>query len=179
MNASTRLVGRKIGAFACVGALLVLSGCMTPAQTHDEFTTDQQSTLSVDEVMERQAMAGAAADATLNSSHFEGNSLNELGRTKLNAIVQKSNGPATVYVNVDDGAAARVDAVTKYLKDAGATGQNIKVAAGPNPNATMAATEGLSRMQKTESSEKDERNERIIGVGITPNGSTTETPMNK
>ena len=61
MNASTRLVGRKIGAFACVGALLVLSGCMTPAQTHDEFTTDQQSTLSVDEVMERQAMAGAAA----------------------------------------------------------------------------------------------------------------------
>lgn len=179
MNASTRLVGRTLGTLACAGALLLVSGCMTPSERHDEFATDQQSTLSVDEVMERQATAGAAADATLNSSHFDGNSLNELGRTKLNAIVQRSNGPATVYVNVADGGAARVDAVTKYLKDTGATGQNIKVAAGPNPNATMAATEGLSRMQKTESTEKDERNERIIGVGITPNGSTSETPMSK
>jgi hypothetical protein len=167
-----------MGALACAGALFVLSGCMTPAQTHDEFSTDQQNTLSIDEVMERQAMAGAAADATLNSSHFDGSSLNELGRTKLNAIVQKNNGPATVYVNVADGAPARVDAVTRYLKDTGATGQNIKVAAGPNPDATMSATEGLSRMQKTESSEKDQRNERVIGVGVS-NGATTETPMSK
>jgi hypothetical protein len=166
MNAHSSLIGRAIASLACAGALILISGC-EPAQRHDEFSTDQQNTLSVDEVLERQATAGAAADATLNSSHFDGAALNELGRTKLNAIIQKNGAPATVYVNVADGAPDRIGAVTRYLKDAGASAQNIKVEAGPNPNATVLASEGIKRMQKTESSEKDSRNEKIIGVGVT------------
>ena len=178
MNGTVRM-SCVLAAFACTGALLVMTGCMEPAERHDEFSSETQNTLAVDEVLERQAMAGAAADGTLNSSHFDGNNLNELGRTKLNAIVQRGNGPATVYVNVGDNAPARIDAVTRYLKDAGASSQNIKVEAGANPQNTVAAVEGLKRMQKTESSEKDSRNERIIGVGVTNGGSGSMTEINK
>jgi len=177
MNAHT-LIGRTFRSLACAGALFVMAGCQESVQHHDEFSTDQQETLSVDEVMERQAMAGAASDATLNSTHFDGTGLNELGRTKLNAIIQRGNGPATVYVNVADAAPARVDAVTRYLKDAGASSQNIKVESGPNPDTRVAAVEGLKRMNKTESSEKDSRNERIIGVGVS-NGTGSATEISK
>jgi hypothetical protein len=178
MNAHTRLIGRTFRSLACGGALFLIAGCMEPAQRHDEFMSDQQETLSVDEVLERQAMAGAAADGTLNSSHFDGSGLNELGRTKLNAIIQHGNGPATVYVDVADAAPARVDAVTRYLKDAGASSNSIKVESGPNPKTTVAAVEGLKRMEKTESSEKDSRNERIIGVGVS-NGTGSATEISK
>ena len=178
MNAQSSLFGRTVGSLACAGALFLMTGCAEPAQRHDQFATDEQDTLAVDEVLERQAMAGAASDATLNSSHFDGTALNELGRTKLNAIVQRNNGPATVYVDVSDTAPARVDAVTRYLKDAGASSQNIKVEAGPNPKTTVAAVEGLKRMEKTESSEKDTRNERIIGVGVS-NGTGSATEISK
>jgi hypothetical protein len=177
MNAQV-FIGRTIASSIFAASLVLSTGCMEPAQRHDEFESDMQETLSVDEVLERQAMAGAAADATLNSSHFEGSALNELGRTKLNAIIQRNNGPATVYVDVADTAPARVTSVTQYLKDAGASSQNFKVEAGPNPKTTVAAVEGLKRMQKTESSEKDERNERIIGVGVS-NGSGSMTEINK
>jgi hypothetical protein len=60
MNAQV-FIGRTIASSIFAASLVVMSGCMDPAQRHDEFTTDMQETLSVDEVLERQAMAGAAA----------------------------------------------------------------------------------------------------------------------
>jgi hypothetical protein len=173
MNAHALCVGRcTIGLLACAGALLLVSGCVEPAQRHDEFAVDTQETLSIDEVMERQATAGAIADATLNNSHFDGNMLNERGRMKLNAMVQKQGGPSTVYVDVADNAPARIDAVTKYLKDAGASSQNLKVEAGPNPNNTVAAVEGLSRMKKTESSAQENGGGRSMGMTESGTGSS-------
>jgi hypothetical protein len=172
MNYASK-TGKVIGAVGAGALLLLAIGCMTPQQRHDEFMTDQQETLPVDEMMERQATAGAAQDATLNSSHFDGNTLNELGRTKLNAIVQQT-GPSTVYVNVTDNGPERIAAVTKYLKDAGATSDNIKVESGPNPKTKVAAVEGLKRMQKTESVE-EEKGTRVNVIGVSPTGMSSSS----
>lgn len=179
MKPYASLIGRLLPSFACAGALLLAAGCTTPAQRHDEFSTDQPSTLALDEVLERQAMKGAAADATLNSSHFDGSALNERGRQKLNAVIQMSSGPATVYVDVADGAPDRIGSVTRYLKEAGASSQSIKIEAGPNPSNGVAAIEGLSRMKKVESSAKEGGSPQMVGAGTSNRANPSPTQVEK
>lgn len=102
-----------------------------------------------------QAAAGARQDATLLPYHFDKGELNSLGRQKLSLMLDDdaSNNPIIIYINVpasDEFKAARQDAVVAYLKDQGLEESQISFRPGPNPDAHMPASEGLSRLSKTE-----------------------------
>src|SRR5204863_9049296 len=102
-----------------------------------------------------QNASGAREDATLQAYHFDKGSLNSLGRAKLALMLDDdaANNPITIYLNVpasDEFKSARQDAVVAYLKDQGLEESQIAFKAGTNPEMHHLASEGLTRMAKTE-----------------------------
>jgi len=74
----------------------------------------------------REAMLGAQADPTLYRCHFDGNSLNDLGKTKLDLLL--ANGaPAKIYVSSSrDSADACRASVNSYLAAAKVADGTVK-----------------------------------------------------
>ena len=126
-----------------VSAALILAaaGC----DSHDEllhgedFYANGAPTAS-GRLAESQAAAGAKRDGMLYPRHFDGDTLNALGQTKMDLMLKGTSvgNPMTVYLvmpadlpKVD--ADARQAAVAAYLRDAGISATQVAFASGPNP----------------------------------------------
>ena len=140
------------------------SGCTDPIG-HDPQFPGEYDVRAVDHFAEAQMAAGARHDATLHDFHFDGDVLNELGREKLDLIMTDAAGERTViYVDLPDpdatpavaeGAADRnrpqIDAVSRYLVDAGYPEDRFETRAGPNVTTSSSAAASLARMKRIDS----------------------------
>lgn len=117
---------------------------------------DETQVRSIDRIMAAQASAGAAQDATLLPSHFDGEHLNSLGTGKLYLMVQghgAGSQPMVVYLDMPEGsvAQARRSAVEKHLKDTAPELAKVQVQLGANPAGGAYAAPIIARQNKTES----------------------------
>ena len=136
-------------------AALLAVGCQTDESSITDFFPDEE-VRSTQNFMTAQAAAGARADATLRTVHFDGDHLNSLGEAKLDLLLKDddSSNMVVVYMDVpqdDENLKARRDAVVTYFEDRGVTKDSIEFKAGSNPGQTSLAAEHLNRLSKTES----------------------------
>lgn len=133
---------------------LAVAGCQNTPLGDGDFITDEGAPRDVDRIAAAQASAGAYADATLRPHHFDGASLNSLGRSKLHLMLahRPATVPLAVYMDLpkSDAEAAQRDAVLAYLQQSGLSGQDVKLVAGPNPATLRPAGAELDNLPKTE-----------------------------
>jgi hypothetical protein len=143
-------------------ALLLAVGCKSnsssttassekPEKIHGEIFADDNAPTSIGLMTQAQAANGARADAMLYDRHFEGNTLNSLGTTKLDLIRKATpvGQPIVVYLNVSkDNADARQGAVLAFYKAEDVDESLIKVAQGSNPNNTTPTAYNLPGIYK-------------------------------
>jgi len=144
----------SIGITLAAGLLLAVSGCheeKKQAANHSGDFLPDNTTMSVNQIADMQASAGS--DWTLYTSHFAPDaSLNALGRSKLDRMLR--DGAPVVYVDVrgtDATLNQRRTTVEQYLHDSNVPDGTIAVQTGPNPSASFAASESLSRHDRAES----------------------------
>jgi hypothetical protein len=132
-------------ASAAIALVPALVGCQNRSNQPSELTYGDQfqgteEPRHINRVAEAQAAAGARADGTLRSCHFDtggGNpgALNSLGEEKLDLMLVADAGmPLVLNLDVpqDDAYASREQAVRIFLKDRGLTDAQVKLVAGPN-----------------------------------------------
>ena len=136
-------------------AVALLAGCQSDKAAQEPFFAPDDQPRLTQAVIETQAARGARADATLYNAHFDGPTLNSLGRAKLSLMVKDNDTalPVVVYVNVTEESAARRDAVVRHLTDAGLTEEQVRTVAGHNPGTLHPAGPSIERLSKTESGE--------------------------
>jgi len=151
------LTAVKIAGFTAAAAMLLIgTGCAQPDNSGmNEFFPEREAQ-AVRDFADAQAASGARADATLQSTHFDGGKLNSLGEAKLDLMLKDddSTDNMVVYMNLnanDPQLKNRQDAVKAYLEDRGVAQDHIELKAGPNPNVTSLTAEHMANMKKTES----------------------------
>ncbi len=174
---------------ASVATLLILSGCQSnkahlqgdnlpprhekKAEMSEPFFQADASRRNVTRILDRQSANGAAADGTLSVAHFDGGRLNDLGRRKLDSILDgtPTDEPVVVHLNMPEGkfADARTEAVQTYLKDMGIDGEKMNVALGVNES-----NSSLSSMSRSGAYET--KDGQINAAGSKLDGSTTAAP---
>ena len=144
----------KLGIVLAAGMLLALSGCQDdkkqPAAHSGDFLPDNK-TVAVNQIADMQASAGS--DWTLYSSHFGPDaSLNSMGRSKIDRMLH--DAAPVVYIDINGTDAAlnqRRATVEQYLRDSNVPDGTLAVQTGPNPGASFAASDSLSRKDRAES----------------------------
>ena len=136
-------------------------------------------------ILEAQSITGAQADAMLYAHHFDGDRLNSLGTQKLEMMLDGSARPATVYLDLPHGdarVAARRASVEQWLRDAGVAADAVAVKDGPNPETAEPASNGMTRMSKTESprarnstSGGSNESSSFQPQGMSPNGGSSSS----
>jgi uncharacterized membrane protein YgcG len=139
-------------------ALATATGCQQQEKkvAGDDFPPEGPN--AVTHLLDTQAASGARSDATLYACHFDGANLNSLGMAKLDLMLKDDDAanPMTVYLAStgasSDTADARRGAITRYLKDRGLTGDEIKFVDGTNPgiDASGRATDNLKNLSKSD-----------------------------
>jgi hypothetical protein len=122
--------------FILLPAIALLSACSSQQPAAEPFFADREQS-DVSHILDAQAARGARADATLYPSHFSGDNLNSLGRSKLELMLQDNDSglPATIYIAGPAAShTARVAAVAMYLADAGFQPAQFQIGKGPNPS---------------------------------------------
>lgn len=95
---------------------------------------------------------GAKADGTLRAVHFTGDSLNGLGRKKLDYMLNADTGSTTaltVYIDLlksDPAFEKRQDSVSTYLKSKGLKDTQIALVDGPNLKYSAPAAQGAKAL---------------------------------
>ena len=141
------------GWIAGVAVVALATGCHHPAPDatlHGEVFPADGDARDVWNVAGAQAAAGARADATLHTSHFDEMGLNSLGEEKLNLMLacEDAAGPMVVYLDLPADAARDRDrdAVTAYLSDRGVPQSQISLKDGPNPHTMRSASEAANQL---------------------------------
>jgi hypothetical protein len=159
---SLETIARQSVALRILILLFLLAGCQqqTPVNHSEDFAADDQPK-AIDRLMDAQAARGAAVDATLYADHFDGSQLNSLGTAKLDLMLKDGGSlPISVWMAVpeDDKMQMRRLAVAAYLKEKGVPLDQIRFAAGPNPDTGSPAAKGLKDLDKLESDSTDSGN---------------------
>jgi hypothetical protein len=150
-------------------AILIAGSCMLIAlysdgcnmadnqqrQAMGEFFPPQGEVRDVDRIYRVQQASGARSDDTLQAYDFDKAELNSLGREKLSLMIDDddANNPLTIYLDLpkdDEFKAGRQDAIVAYLKEQGLEEKQIAFKEGENPATAHPATDGLTRLPKTE-----------------------------
>jgi len=152
----------RMGSFKSLAACLIsapltlalLAGCESqdkPRAARQEFFARENDPRMARQTAQHQAMLGAQADPTLYRCHFDGNSLNDLGKTKLDLLL--TNGaPAKIYVDGGrDATEGYRAAVNSYLSAAKVQEGSVAVESGVAPESISSAAQAIGRMTKTES----------------------------
>jgi hypothetical protein len=124
-------------------------------QPMNDFFPAEGEVRDVQRAQRVQEASGARFDATLTPAHFDKGELNSLGREKLSLMLDDddANNPITIYLNVpadDEFKAGKQDSVIAYLKEQGLEETQISFKEGANPATYSPASEGLTRLAKTE-----------------------------
>jgi hypothetical protein len=127
-----------------VGIALTLSAGCASQQTankdyiHGENYLPDTTVREEAKIIDSSVAAGSRADGTLRGFHFNDDSLNSLGKKKLDYMVaadQNLTSTLTVFMDfptIDPNFAKRHDAVTEYLKTKGLKDAQIALVDGPN-----------------------------------------------
>jgi hypothetical protein len=143
-----------------------------------ESFRDERDVRSVDRFLLAQSAAGAKEDAMLSDDHFDGNELNELGKTKMKLIAHArhagSTEPVIVYINSTDTKAtdARHAAVESYWKASVWSDVALNVKNGVNDNLSSPAKPNLDAMKRM----NEEKKMSQTGAMNTPAVSGTAGP---
>ncbi len=140
----------------CVLLATAAIGCQSSEQRGfvrgDDFI-GQGSERDLHRIATAQAAVGARLDATLHPMHFAGDSLNSLGRDKLDLMLKDTDACEvdTVYIDLPTYEASTFDprheAVVAYLKDRGLSDTQIKIEKGPNLHYAAPSAQGIRAMQ--------------------------------
>lgn len=138
------------GSLLPVLLLALLAGCSadrpsTPMHA-DFFSKDDEVPLTT-RALHAQSARGARLDAMLHPAHFDGPSLNSLGRDKLSRMLRdpESPLPLTVHVNTHEPAAC-FPAISHHLADLGLTPDQFFLHSGPNPHALHPSATAISKL---------------------------------
>lgn len=141
-------------------AMLTVTGCesmqreMKAQADADKFPLEDDNR-PYRRVAIMQTAVGARRDGMLYDYHFDGDSLNSLGREKLSCMLQANDHdfPLKVYMNFPEEThvANRKQSVSTYLIDSGLRDNQVAYEYGFNPKATSSASKNLARISKTES----------------------------
>jgi hypothetical protein len=151
-------IARRSLAWRIVIVLFILTGCQQAPVNHSEDFAADDKPKAMDRLLDSQAARGAAVDATLYADHFDGSQLNSLGTAKLDMMLKDGGSlPMSVWMAVpeDDKMQMRRLAVAAYLKEKGVALDQIRFAAGPNPDTGSPAGKGLKDLDKLESNGSD------------------------
>lgn len=144
---------KNIWVLGGVLAASAVAGCQNSQQKsyvrEDDYVPNPTLERQVPRFAEMQAAVGARQDGQLVPAHFSGDTLNSLGRQKLDLMLRDSDAAPekTVYLNLPkaqlDSFDKRRDSVVAYLKDSGLTEAQIKVEHGPNHGVDYPAAAGI------------------------------------
>jgi hypothetical protein len=139
-TAATRLA-RTLAFAAATLAFVAGAGCSKMKKAPDSridgaaFRPEGEER-TVNKFIETQVASGSRRDGTLRSFHFDHDSLNSLGRKKLDEMLRDDDiaNPLVVYLDApqDRLYTDRQTAIQEYLTDRGLNGGQIKVVAGQN-----------------------------------------------
>jgi hypothetical protein len=156
---------------------LAAAGCAQPTvATNAELFAPDNEPKAMDLLLNSQANAGAASDATLFTCHFHGADLNSSGTTKLNLILADGGkGPLKIWMAVadDELAESRRVAVGTYLKDHGIPLEEIQFGRGANPDTDHPAAKGLLDLPKADSTDSTAGASPSASTGASPTGGTS------
>jgi len=150
-------IRRSLAAAALVLATgLAAGGCQENQSADDQFLPEESPTRASRQIAEAQAASGARADGNLRPTHFEGATLNSLGRAKLDLMLRDAEAapPVLVYLDLqanDPLAQGRRGAVEAWLLEVGLKAQQYKVEAGPNPTGFHMAAQSMAGLVKMQS----------------------------
>lgn len=127
------------------------AGCSssTPTADHwqDSFFRHADQVSPARRVLDKQAAAGAFADATLRAAHFDGTALSDLGKSKLDAMIDGADGrPITVFVDIGSSAVLATSlqpAIETHLISRGVAAERITIRTGANPSAMRPIDDGI------------------------------------
>ena len=132
----------------------LLIGCESSTPSKEAFFEPEEEPRLADQMLHTQAARGARADGNLFAAHFDGDTVNALGRARLDLMLADNSAafPLTVYVTANDGAdvSARQNSVRAYLLDAGLTAAQFQTLPGPNPGTLHRASDQLENLAKTD-----------------------------
>jgi hypothetical protein len=137
-------------------ATLVAAGCQGEHTDPNYEFPDAGKFRSYEQMANVQRSTGARADGNLYAYHFTDDSLNSLGRTKVDAMIRNDETirPVTIHLaSAADNAInmRRIESVTAYLKDNGLTESQMRFETGANAASYHAAAPDLANLSKTDS----------------------------
>ena len=135
-----------LAAAVAVAVMLMSAGCgRTPVSpVGGELVRSESLPRDTDRILMRQAASGAAADRTLYGHHFQAGGLNSLGENKLRLMLEDAGFVAEPQVHIASGERGHIDAVRRYLSDAGLV-QSPQIISGTNPETLRPLAIGLQQ----------------------------------
>ena len=149
---------KRVAINMAVLALLAAAGCKGEHTDPNYEFPDAGKFRSYEQMANVQRSTGARADGNLYAYHFTDDSLNSLGRTKVDAMIRNDETirPVTIHMaSAADNAVnmRRIESVTAYLKDNGLTESQMRFETGANAASYHAAAPELANLPKTDSGE--------------------------
>lgn len=144
---------------AAASTVLLATGCTSDTQQAENDAYHSQFEITDTARLEKTQMAaGARAECTLYSCHFDGPNLSSLGTTALDLVLADNHScnPLVVYLSLpkdDNLAQDRRLAIGRYLEDRGGLKpEQIEVLAdaGPNPETFHAVDQQVGYLSRTD-----------------------------
>src|SRR4051794_9764012 len=169
LTTTTNLIIRAALIGAAVALTGAVAGCATDKSEPKDFIEPVDSTRKVNQFITAQTSKGAREDATLHAVHFNGTTLNSLGKEKLALMIpDEPDGDVVVYLNLPASAAstaARHDDVAAYLKGLGVDEKHVKIQDGMNTDLGSPSASGLANLSKTETDNAGGNSSNSSGYG--------------
>jgi hypothetical protein len=147
---------KRVAMNVAVLAALLATGCQGEHTDPNYEFPDAGKMRSYQQMANVQRSAGARADGNLYAYHFTDDSLNSLGRAKVDAMIRNDESvrPVTIYMATAADQTVnmrRIESVTAYLKDNGLTESQMRFETGANAATYHAAAPDLANLSKTDS----------------------------
>jgi len=147
---------KRVAINMAVLALLAAAGCKGEHTDPNYEFPDADKFRSYQQMANVQRSTGARADGNLYAYHFTDDTLNSLGRTKVDAMIRNDETirPVTIHMaSAADSAVnmRRIESVTAYLKDNGLIESQMRFETGANAASYHAAAPDLANLSKTDS----------------------------
>lgn len=147
---------KRVAINVAVLATLLATGCQGEHTDPNYEFPDAGKMRSYQQMANVQRSAGARADGNLYTYHFTDDSLNSLGRAKVDSMIRNDEtvGPVTIYLASSAENAVnmrRIESITAYLKDNGLTESQMRFETGANAATYHAAAPDLANLSKTDS----------------------------
>lgn len=153
-------------------SVCVAAGCNSSRYDQDAYDFDPEKSRTR-AILNAQYAKGAAQDASLTPHHFDGTTLNGLGRDKLDRMLAYSKRDLVVHLDAvatpADEAQLMLASVRQYLKASGVGVTDETVVLGPSPRSANAdgTLAGVKRLEQRD----------ISGGTSTPGPAANQTQL--